>query len=243
MLDGSVSPLVTWDRLVTGFLSARINRFTAEVELADGRTVLAHCPNSGRMLTCSEPRRPVFLTPANRHGRKLPYTWEMIEMPSSTVIVNTLRANQIARKAVELGLVPELEGYTTIKSEVPLGTGSRIDLLLGKDAAPPCLVEVKSVTYVTASGRALFPDAVSERALRHVRDLAAMKDKGFRALLFFVIMRSDAVYLAPASHIDPAYADALGRAVSRGLEVVAHDVQVRGTSVLPGKNVPFGFGA
>lgn len=232
-------PLIGWGPLIRGYLAGRPNRFTAEVVLENGTMVVAHCPNSGRMTSCSEKGRPVFLRPCTHSSRKLAYTWEMIDMPSSYVIVNTHRANQIARQAILRGLVEELRGYTSVRSEVKTNARSRIDFLLEQEGLDPCLVEVKSVTMVTQGGRALFPDAVSRRALKHVRELAEKRIEGLRTVMFFVIMRMDAKIIMPSWHIDWAYSSELEKAVSKGLEVISYDTVITPSFVALGKKIPF----
>ena len=229
--------LVSWPPLTRGTLLRRYKRFMADVMLDDGAAVTAHCPNSGRMLSCSEPGRPVHLSTSDRPGRKFPYTWEMIEMPGSPVVVNTMRANQIARSAIERGLLPELSGYTSIRQEVRTSDRSRIDLLLTGEHRPPCLVEVKSSTLVE-DGTAMFPDAVTERGLKHVRELEFMCRKGYRGVMLFIIQRMDARSLTPSAHIDPAYANGLRKAWRKGLEVMAYDTVIDLAGIALGRNVP-----
>ena len=229
--------LFTWPPLTRGVLLRRYKRFMADVVLDDGTAVTAHCPNSGRMLSCSESGRPVFLSRTDRPGRKFPFTWEMIEMPGSPVVVNTLRANQIASSAIRRGLIPELSGYAAVRPEVATGNRSRIDLLLTGEGRAPCLVEVKSSTLAERE-TAMFPDAVTQRGLRHVRELAAMCRKGYRGVTIFIIQRMDARVFSPADHIDPAYAAGLRKACSEGMEVLAYDTLIDTSGVALGRNIP-----
>lgn len=231
------NPLITWPPLLRGTLLRRYKRFMADVELDEGTVITTHCPNSGRMLSCSEPGRTVHMSISGRPGRKFPYTWEMIEMPESLVVVNTMRANQIARSAIEQDLIPELSGYSSIRQEVRIGDHSRIDLLLTGQGRAPCLIEVKSSTLVE-QGTAMFPDAVTERGLKHVRELELMCRKGYRSVMLFIIQRMDACSFIPAAHIDPAYATGLQTAHKEGIEVLAYDTVIDLSGIALGRNIP-----
>jgi sugar fermentation stimulation protein A len=211
-------------------------RFTADVLLDDRSRVQAHCPNSGRMLTCSEPGRPVYLSESPSPRRKYGYTWEMIGMPGSLVVVNTLRANLAAHSAIGKGLMPELSGYTSVRREVAFGR-ARFDLFLEAPGVPGCIVEVKSST-LAEDGVAMFPDAVSQRAARHVEDLLMLKERGFRTVVLFLVMRGDACTFMPASHIDPVFASALESGLEGGLEALVYCMQISLGSVTLGRRLP-----
>jgi sugar fermentation stimulation protein A len=232
-----VDYLMHWPALTRGTLLGRYKRFMADIVLDDGSVVTAHCPNSGRMLACSEPGRTVFMTLSEKPGRKFPYTWEIIEMPDSLVIVNTMRANQIAGAAIQRGLIPELSGYSSQRTEMRISDHSRIDLMLSGQGVDPCLVEVKSSTLVE-HGMAMFPDAVTDRGLKHVRDLLYMSRKGYRSVMLFIIQRMDARSFTPAAHIDPAYTAGLRKAWKEGLEVIVYDTAVDLSGVALGRNIP-----
>ena len=119
-----------WPQLISGTLIRRYKRFLADVQLENGDTVTAHCPNTGSMKGCSEPGRTVYLSVHNNPKRKLKYTWELIEMPASLVGVNTLVPNRLVSESIKTGQVPELSGYDTLETEVRIGNHSRIDLML-----------------------------------------------------------------------------------------------------------------
>lgn len=216
---------VTWPELVPGTLARRYRRFLADVELKAGGMVTAHCPNSGRMLQCSEPGRPVYLSLSKNPARKCAHTWELIEMPSSLVVVNTLRANALAKAAAILGLVPELAGYPEVKSEVVTTPGTRIDLTLEGGGRAPCMVEVKSSTYAV-DGVAMFPDAVTSRGLKHLVELQAGLARGMRSVLLLLVQRMDARSFRPADHIDPLWGRELRKASAAGVEVLAYAARV-----------------
>ncbi len=220
----AVSGRLRWPPLLEGTLVRRYQRFLADVRLRNGHVVTAHCPNSGSMLECSEPGRPVYLSRSANPRRRTRYTWELIEMPASLVGVNTLVPNRLVEAGVRAGRIPELQGYREILREVRYGENSRIDLLL-VNGPRRCFVEVKNCTLVE-EGVAFFPDAVTARGTKHVRELDRMKAAGHRAVLFILVQRMDARVFRPADHIDPVYGETLRPSIERGLELLVYDVAI-----------------
>jgi sugar fermentation stimulation protein A len=210
--------------LIEGQLLRRYQRFLADVELADGSVVTAHCPNSGSMRGCALPGSPVLLSRSDNAARRLPYTWELVQAGGGWVGINTALPNRLVREGIEGGVVRELQGYGRLRSEVGYGSErSRIDLLLEEPGL--CYVEVKNVTLVE-NGLARFPDAVTERGQKHLRELMAMAAAGARAVNFFVVQRADANAVAPADAIDPAYGKLLRQAADAGVELLAYQAKV-----------------
>lgn len=224
-----------WPKLLRGELIRRYNRFMADVRLRNGHVVTAHCPNTGRMLACSQAGRPVYLSRHHRQERKLKYTWELIQMPTSLVGVNTNVPNRLVETAIASGRVPQLSGYDTIRREVPYGRNSRIDLLLQNGGL--CYVEVKNCTLVE-EGTALFPDAVTERGRKHLEDLQREVHRGNRAVMFYLIQRMDAERFRPADTIDKAYGKALRRSMARGVEALAYDVVMDTGGIRLNRQIP-----
>ncbi len=213
-----------WPPLLRGRLIKRYKRFLADIQLDSGKSVTAHCPNSGSMKVCSEPGRPVYISEADNPKRKLKFTWEIIDMGTSLVGVNTQVPNRLVAHSISKGQVPELSGYDELKREVTTSPGSRLDIgLYHKEDAPSCFVEVKNCTMVT-DGLAMFPDAVTTRGLKHLNELIRLKKEGHRAVIFYLIQRSDAKRFKPAAQIDPNYAEGLQAAVVAGVEALAYDV-------------------
>lgn len=207
--------------LLEGRLVRRYQRFLADVETAGG-LVTAHCPNTGSMLGCKDAGMRVWLSPAANPARKLAWTWELVETAPGVIVgVHTGRSNALVREAIEAGAVPELTGYPTLRPEQRYGEGSRIDLLLQAPGRPDCYVEVKNVTAAVEGGVGYFPDAVTTRGARHLREMAAMVAAGHRAVLVFCVQRGDVAEVRPADHIDPAYGRALRDALAAGVEVLA----------------------
>jgi sugar fermentation stimulation protein A len=228
---------IPWPALVPGTLVRRYKRFLADVRLDDGRPVTAHCPNSGSMKACADPGRPVYLSLHDNPKRKLKYTWEMIRMPDSLVGVNTLVPNRLVNAAIAQGVIPELSGYDTIQAEVTIGKGSRLDLVLGKEAQAACYIEIKNCTLV-ADGVAAFPDAVTQRGLKHLVALQELAEKGHRAVIFYLVQRMDARRFKTADHIDPAYGRELRRAVGNGVEILVYDTILDMEKIMIGKKLP-----
>lgn len=213
---------IKWPRLIQGTLIKRYQRFKADVRRRNGHVLTAHCPNSGSMLGCSEPGRAVYLSRHDHPNRKLKYTWEMIEMPTSLVGVNTWVPNQLVKESIIRKKIRPLRGYEKIRSEVRYGQNSRIDLLL-ESAEERCFVEVKNCTLVEDSV-GYFPDAVTARGLKHLLELQKELRKGSRCIMLYLVQRMDAKRFRPADHIDPAYGKELRRAVRNGVEVLVYDV-------------------
>ncbi|RTR05474.1 DNA/RNA nuclease SfsA [Halomonas nitroreducens] len=214
--------------LVPGTLLRRYKRFLADVRLDDGREVLAHCPNTGSMRAVDVPGCRVWLSPSDNPRRKLAWTWELIELPQpegarALASVHTGRTNRIVEEALEAGDIGELAGLGPLKREARIGGAhrARLDFRLGDADGAAAYVEVKQVTLREADGHGYFPDAVSARGRRHLETLAGLAAAGQRAVLLFCVAHEGIGDVAPASHLDPAYAEALRRVAAQGVEVLA----------------------
>ncbi|MFW5636950.1 MAG: DNA/RNA nuclease SfsA [Thermodesulfobacteriota bacterium] len=236
--EEKVRPEYRLPPLIPGILIRRYKRFLADVELKDGRRVVAHCPNSGKMTACCEPGRTVYLSRQDSPKRKLKYTWELIQMDDSLVGVNTLTPNRLVAASVAAGAVPELAGYRKVVREVKVGNNSRIDLLLTGDGRRDCYLEVKNCTLVE-KGRACFPDAVTLRGQKHLTELQQLAASGNRCVMFFLIQRTDAATFRPADHIDPEYGEKLRLAAGGGVEILAYDVRIDLRSIRLNRPIPF----
>jgi sugar fermentation stimulation protein A len=223
--------------LIPGVLIKRYKRFMADVELRTGEVVTAHCPNSGSMQTCSESGRPVYLSYHDNPKRKLKYTWELIEMPTSLVGINTMVPNRLVSKSIEDGIIEDLSGYDDIAREVKVSNHSRLDILLSRGNHDRCFVEVKNCTLVK-DGDAFFPDAVTSRGLKHLVEMSNLVSSGTRCVMFYLIQRMDAERFQPADHIDPEYGRGLRRAAGQGVEIMAYDVYVGLKTITLNRKIP-----
>ncbi len=210
--------------LYPGILLKRYKRFFADIQLASGEVVTAHCPNTGPMTGICTPGASVQLSYSNSPSRKLPYTWEMIQVCDNGptwVGVNTTIPNRIIKLALEKFLFPELGSYNQIRFEVPYGKDkkSRVDfLLMGSDSVCPIYLEVKSTTW--AQGQlALFPDTETIRGQKHLRELMALLPQT-RAVMLYFINRGDCSRFAPGDSADPVYGHLMREAIALGLEVL-----------------------
>ena len=233
--------------LIQGTLIKRHRRFLADIELASGKFITTHTSNTGSMLGCQDPGSTVWLSQSHNPKRKYPHTWEIIEVKSDGKVIpvgiNTLLSNSLVREAIENGTVKELHGYDEIRTEMKYGDeNSRIDLLLSSSDLDPkdlplCYVEVKNVTLVRNS-IAYFPDAVSKRGAKHLRELMGVVRQGMRAIIFFCIQRGDVQEFRPADNIDPVYGSILREAIENGVEPIAYIASVSNQKIVLENRVP-----
>ncbi|EME01806.1 MULTISPECIES: DNA/RNA nuclease SfsA [Stutzerimonas stutzeri subgroup] len=214
--------------LERGRLVRRYKRFLADIVTDDGEALCIHCPNTGSMLNCMGEGARVWFQRSRDPRRKLPGTWELVETPQGRLAcVNTARANALVEEALLNGTIIELAGFTALKREVAYGVeNSRVDFRLDY-AGSAAFVEVKSVTLGFAETPvAAFPDAVTTRGARHLRELAALARAGVRAVQLYCVNLSGIEAVRPAEEIDPAYAAALREAQAAGVEVLAYGVDL-----------------
>lgn len=222
--------------LTEGRLVRRYQRFLADVETPGG-LVTAHCPNTGSLLGCFASGSRVWLSRHESTTRKYPYTWEIVEAGGTLVGINTGLANRLVRELIENG--SELAGYSRIRPEARYGSeGSRIDFLLEKDSGAACYVEVKNVTAAVNAGIALFPDAVSTRGAKHLREMMRAVAAGHRAVLCFCVQRGDVAEVRPADAIDPEYGKTLRQAIDVGVEAIAYRADVTPAGIVLKEKVP-----
>src|SRR5580704_5959882 len=209
-----------------GRLVSRYKRFFADVVLDDGRALTAHCPNPGSMLGMKAPGLVVWVSRSDDPKRKLAHTLELIEVDGALIGVNTMLPNRLVSEALAEGAIPELAGYSCVRREVKYGEASRVDFLLEAPDRPACWVEVKSVTLCRDAGLAEWPDSVSARGARHIAELEAVVARGDRAVVLFLVQRSDCDRFGLASDLDPAFSRALAKAISAGVEVLAYGCDI-----------------
>jgi len=226
--------------LIQGTLLKRYKRFLADVQLTDGSIVIAHCPNTGAMTGCAEPGWKVWLSPSNNPKRKLLYTWEVVLTDQHHWIgVNTHKANVLVKEAIQGDIIPELQGYNTLQSEVKFGEeNSRIDFLLTDHKKADCYVEVKSVTLLD-DNTGYFPDAKTLRGQKHLRELSLIANQGKRAVLFFCVQHSGIQSVQVAKHIDPDYAKELKRAMLNGVDILCYGCKISSEKIYINQSLPF----
>ena len=222
--------------LILGKLIKRYKRFLADVELENGDIVIAHCTNSGSMISCIKEGAPVYLSPATDPKRKTRFTWEMIEINNSWVGINTSIPNQLVFEAVRDQEIPQLTGYTFVKREVKF-EDSRFDVYAENDKEK-CFIEVKNVSMKVGEA-ALFPDSVTTRGRKHLETLIRVKEQGIRAVMVYVVQRMDVNAFGAARHIDPNYANSLEKAQKAGVEVIALQAEVNPDGIQIIGELPF----
>ncbi|HEB02701.1 MAG TPA: DNA/RNA nuclease SfsA [Nitrospirae bacterium] len=234
--------LYTYPPLAGGKLIKRYKRFLADVLLEDGSQATVFCPNSGSMMGLKDPGIPVLLSASDNPERKTRWTLEAVKPGRVWVGVNTHLTNTFAARAIEMGLLDgsPLKGFRVARAEVTVGN-SRLDFLLSREKTrgkESCHLEIKSVT-LRIDGKAMFPDAVTTRGAKHMRELLRIVKKGGRAGVLFLVQRADCECFAPASRIDPAYAQSLKRAKDAGVDVMVCGLRVRREGVYFEKLMPF----
>jgi sugar fermentation stimulation protein A len=228
-------------KLVEGRLIRRYKRFLADVQLP-GEVVTAACPNTGSMLGCMEPGSRVWLSESDNASRKYRHTWELVELAGAKPVmvgINTGLPNALVAEAIAAGAIPELSGYRTLRREVGYGEErSRVDILLESPRRKSCYVEVKNVTAAASRGVAVFPDCVSERGAKHLRELMRLKAGGLRPVQVYCVQRGDVSEVRPADAIDPEYGRTLREALAAGVEVLAYRARVTPTEIAIEGRIP-----
>jgi sugar fermentation stimulation protein A len=228
--------------LIPATLVRRYKRFLADVVLPGGEEITAHVANPGAMIGLAAPGSRVFLSRSDKPGRKLPYSWELVEVDLGSglelVGVNTAHPNVIAGHAIAAGAIEGLTGYASVRREVKYGQGSRVDFLLESSNRPPCYVEVKNVHLMREPRRAEFPDAVTARGARHLDELAAMVAAGHRAAMLYLIQIGSAEHFALARDIDRRYGEAFDRARTAGVEALAYRCAISLEGIMLDRAVP-----
>tara|TARA_R110002111_G_scaffold185693_1_gene251713 strand:- start:414 stop:1118 length:705 start_codon:yes stop_codon:yes gene_type:complete len=226
--------------LIQGTLIKRYKRFLADVQLADGTIVIAHCPNTGAMTGCAEPGWKVWLSPSNNPKRKLLYTWEVVLTDQHHWIgINTHNANKLVKEAIQEHKIAELIGYQNLQAEVKFGEeNSRIDFLLTDTEKADCYIEVKSVTLLE-DNMGYFPDAKTLRGLKHLRELSLIASQGKRAVLLFCVQHSGIQSVQVASHIDPDYAKELKQAMLNGVQILCYGCKISSEKIYINQSLKF----
>ncbi len=221
-------------------LIKRYKRFLADVVTPDGEVMTIHCANTGAMTGCATPGDTVWYSTSNNVKRKYPHSWELTQTAENHLIcINTLRANQLVAEALANKCIPELSEYNTIKPEIKYGSeNSRIDFLLTKEGLSDCFIEVKSVTLLEGN-QGFFPDTVTLRGQKHLRELTLIAKEGKRAILMFIALHSGIHVASAAAHIDKKYAHLLEDAIKNGVEVLCYQVDINIQKMVLSKRINF----
>ncbi|MEL6955297.1 MAG: DNA/RNA nuclease SfsA [Pseudomonadota bacterium] len=212
--------------LIPATLQRRYNRFLADVVLEEtGEALTAHCPNPGSMMGLKTPGSRVWLSTSDNPKRKLKHTLELVEADNGLVAINTNNPNKLAEEAVRAGTILSLAEFDTLRREVKYAERSRIDLLLETEGQKT-FVEVKNCHLMRTPGLAEFPDSVTARGAKHLVDLAGEVAAGHRAVMLFIVQRSDCETFATAPDLDPTYHGGLKAAAEAGVEVLVHDCHI-----------------
>lgn len=225
--------------LERGRLVSRYKRFFADVVMDDGREITAHCPNPGAMLGLNTPGLTAWLSRSDDPKRKLAHTLELVEADGGLVGINTMHPNRLVAEALAADAIPELSGYASIRREVKYGVGSRVDFLLEHPDRPPCWLEIKNVHLMRTPGLAEFPDCVAARSLKHLRELEAMVAEGDRAVVLFIVQRTDCDTFSACRELDPAFARGLENAADAGVEVLVYPCEVSTAGVEVAQSIPW----
>ncbi|WP_166417935.1 DNA/RNA nuclease SfsA [Cochlodiniinecator piscidefendens] len=225
--------------LIPARLIRRYKRFLADCWLEDGSEVTAHCANPGSMMGLREEGIKIWLEPNDDPKKKLKYGWRLVDHENGHFTgVDTSVPNKALKAALLAREIPEFSTYTTVRPEMKYGENSRIDFFLSGDGLPDCYVEVKSVTLSRNSGLAEFPDSVTARGAKHLKELATMAGQGHRAVMFYLIQRTDCTRMDLAADIDPTYAAGFAEARAAGVEVCCYDTQITPEGVWLGQKIP-----
>lgn len=209
--------------LVLATLIKRYKRFLADCTLESGETVVAHCANTGAMTGLKDEGMRVWLEPNDDPKRKLNHAWKFVELPNGHFAgIDTALTNRLVKEALLAKYIPTLAPYANIRAEAKYGQNSRIDFLLTDDALPDCYVEVKNVTLTAEGGWAEFPDTVTTRGTKHLNELTEMVHQGHRAVMLYVVQRTDCDKFRLAHALDPAYSAAYKTATAAGVETLAY---------------------
>lgn len=221
--------------LISGFFIKRYKRFFADIQVEES-IVIAHTANTGSMKNCLGENWPALLSFHDSPTRKLKYSFEMINNGKTWIGINTSLTNGLAIEAIKNGTIQELQGYSDLKPEAKIGQ-SRIDILLSNGMNDQCYVEVKNVTLINDEDHCLFPDSVTERGQKHLRELLDLKEKGIRTVMLFIVQREDCSSFKIENSIDPVYCQLLKEVMSRGVEVLVYQCKLSPEEIIVHKKL------
>ena len=225
------------NKLISGELIKRYKRFFVDVKI-DGKIITAHCPNTGSMYGLLKKDNKVWLTKSNNPNRKLKYTLQIIQDKKTKVGVNTHLSNKIVMEALQNNLIKEFDKKIEIKPETKFGINTRFDFLVTENNLKS-FIEVKNVTLSRKKGIAEFPDAITSRGLKHIKELIKANKKGYKIYILYLIQRNDCKFFKIAEDIDPKYSDSLSKAVKKKLNVLCFDCKFSPKGIILNQKVKF----
>ena len=225
------------EKLISGVLIKRYKRFFVDVKIGS-ITVTAHCPNTGSMLGLLNKGNKVWLTKVDNPNRKLKYTLQIIEDQKSKVGINTHLTNEIVFDALKNNSIKEFKNLKSIQREVKFGENTRFDFLV-TEKNRSSFIEVKNVTLSRRRHLAEFPDAITSRGLKHIRELLKAKKKGYKTYLLFVIQREDCESFQLANDIDPEYSKFLAKSVKKNLKILCYDCKFSAKGIKLNREIKF----
>ena len=226
------------ESLIKGRLIKRYKRFLADIKLSNGKIVTAHCPNPGSMLSLFSKGCEVWVSKKNNVKSKLLYSWELVKIKRNFVGINTLLTNKIAIEAIKNKRIEELSKHKFVKKEVSLNKSTRIDILM-ELRGKPCYIEVKNVTLNRKKSVAEFPDSITKRGTKHLKELSALAERGISAIMLYIVQRSDCKFFKIAHDIDSEYAENLIQAQKKGVKILCYNCSVSQYAISVNKKIDF----
>ena len=218
------------EKLFKGNLLKRYKRFFVDIK-HNSKTITAHCPNSGSMINLLTEGNEVWFSKSSNPKRKLKYTLEMIKVNKKLVGVNTQLTNKIVLEALQQKKIKKLIKYHIIETEKKFSENTRFDFLLS-NLKEKCFLEVKNVTLVRKSKIAEFPDSITARGTKHIRELINAKKLGYESFLLFLIQREDCVSFKIADDIDREYKLTLDKALKNGIKILTYDCKLNNKEII-----------
>ena len=225
------------ETLISGEFIKRYKRFFVDVKIGNN-IITAHCPNTGSMMGLLNKGNKVWLSRSDNPKRKLRYTLQIIEDNKTKVGINTHLTNKIVFEALKNGKVKNLENLDEIKQEVKFGENTRFDFLIFKKKKKS-FIEVKNVTLSRSPGIAEFPDAITSRGLKHIKELIKAHKKKYKIYLLYLIQRDDCKQFMLAKDIDPEYYDFLVKAVKKNLNILCYDCKFSSKGIRLNREIKF----
>tara|TARA_B100000686_G_scaffold348838_1_gene440857 strand:+ start:1602 stop:2297 length:696 start_codon:yes stop_codon:yes gene_type:complete len=225
------------NKLLQGTLVKRYKRFFVDIEYQN-KTITAHCPNSGSMMGLLGVGNKVWFTETDNPKRKLKYTLQIISENKKLVGINTHLTNKIVLEALNKKKIKKLIKFNNIKSEVKFSDNTRFDFLIS-NKKKKCFLEIKNVTLVRTNNIAEFPDAITSRGTKHLRELINAKKKGYESYIFYLIQRQDCKSFKIAKDIDEEYKNVFDLAIKNGVKVLCYDCKLNNEEIIINKQVHY----